>query len=304
LKYITQLYGLTFSSEFQLSDMPFEKSKKLADVAVIKGKITRPKDGKKGYYYKPFSVISRDSYFLEVPNIARFKLTKNKIIIHKLRKASWQDVFAFFYDTVLIIILMMNDKFVFHASAIAIDKKAYLFCASPGGGKSLLAAAFMKNKNAKIIEDDKCLVEYNKRRKRYEIKNWYPFMELWRPDLIHIKGNNKINALTRIRKNIQKIKIDISQAVPKRAMPIEKLILVQIGNEETKVEKSEIKGFSKSKILLQFMQFENFIKVFEKSSAQFKFISSFVNQVSISHVMRSRKTKADEFIKFIDEEIL
>ncbi len=304
MNFITELYDLKFSSTFPLAKMPCKKSKEAADVYVKKGRLKRPKDGKKGFFYKPFSVISKDSYFLEVPKIAKFKLTKDQIIIHKLRGSTWQDVFAFFFDTVLIVILLMNEKFIIHASAISINKKAYLFCANSGGGKSLLAANFMKTKKAKIIEDDKCLIQYNTRRKRFEIKNCYPFMELWSTDSKYIKDNNKIKPVRRIRSNIQKIQFDIGQVVPKQYTPIEKLILVQIGNEETKVEQEEIKGFQKTKILLAHIQFEYFIAFFQKSKPQFTFISSLASQVSIAHVKRSNLTKADDFIKFIDEELL
>lgn len=304
MNFTTVLYDLKFSSEFPLANMPCKQSNERADVHVKKGRLRRPKDGKKGFYYKPFSVISKDSFFLEVPNIARFKITKDLIIIHKLRGATNQDVFAFFFDTVLVVILLMNERFVLHASAISINKKAYLFCANEGAGKSLLAASFMKNKNVKIIEDDKCLIQFDKRTKRFVIKNWYPFMELWSSDLKYIQDKKKIKPIKRLRKNIQKIQLDIGSVVPKYNTPIEKLILVQIGNDETKVAQEEIKGFKKSRVLLNHIQFEKFISFFQKSKQQFNFISSLASQVSIAHVQRSNLTKADDFIKFIDEELL
>ncbi len=304
MKFITLLYDLKFGSNFPLANVPNIVSDEAVDVVVKKANVRRPKDNLKGYFYKPFSVISKDSYFLEVPKIARFKLTKNQIVIQKFKSSTWQDVFAFFFDTILVVILLMNERFIIHASAIAIKNKAYLFCAAGGAGKSLLAASFSKIKGAKIIEDDKCLIQYNKRQKRFEIKNWYPFIELWAPDIKYVKDNKKIKPVRRIRKNIKKIQLDISKLAPKRGVPIERLILVQVGNDETKVEKEEIRGFNKSRILLGHTQFEKFINIFQKNKMQFQFISSIANNVSISHIKRSKLTKAEDFIKFIDEELL
>ena len=302
--YKTILYGLKFSSEVRLSTMPFKDFKGAPDITIKKARFKRPKDGNKSLHYKPYSVLGKDYFFNEIPGIALFRVKSHEIAIQKNRNATWQDVFAFFYDNILAVILLLNNKFILHASAININGKAVLFCGNAGDGKSLLALNFMKVRGATIIEDDKCLIEYNPKKKIYEIRNHYPFLEIWNPDRHFVKENKKIVLKKKLRKDIGKFQYDISKVIKKRPVPVDKIILLEVSNDDVKVEKEFITGFLKARILVKHTHLSGFTNIFQKNKEHFNYLMGLTKDCQVCHVKRSRLTPSPKFVDFINEELL
>jgi len=299
------IYGLRVGSRFKLGVYPQSSFKGTADVLIKKAKISRPEEGLERTVYKPYSVYNTDLYFLDVMGIAKYLVKgDNEVLLEKYPEANWQDVFAFLFDSIFTVILVKNNIFVFHASAVSFGKKSFMFCGTAGIGKSTLAASLAANKGAKIIEDDKCLVQYNKKTGKFQIKNQYPFIELWKPQLGFVKKIKGLVPKSRIRKNIQKFRIDIQEHRPKRAINLDQIILLNMSNMEDTIQYTEIKGIQKVNVVKNYSHMHHVVPALGKNKEHFMAISKIVQGIPVHSINKSRLTKLEDFIRYIEEEVI
>jgi len=274
------------------------------DVFIKKGKLDRPNDTLPKTVYKPNSVFNSELFYLDVLGIARYQLNGHtEIIVDKYDTATGQDVLAFLFDSIFTVLLVKNDIFVFHASAVSIGKKAYMFCGPAGIGKTTLALTLAARKGARIIEDDKCLVQYNKRTDKFMIKNQYPFVELWKPQLKLATTLKGVEPISQVRKNIQKFRFKIDNHVPKRAINIDQIILLSMNQLTDNIVYNPITGIQKISVVKYFSHMHHLVPALDKSKQHFKAISEIVKGIPVHSIDKSRLTKLDEFLKFIEDEI-
>lgn len=219
MRYKYELYGLKIASELKLGTLPQTKYKEESAVKIHLQNVRRPRKNLKNTLYKPCTVANESIFFWEVPNVAKF-LVKGDDTVHiqKSAKADILDVLTFFLDTILTVLLIKNEIFVFHASAIKSKGKAYIISSNSGGGKSTLAGLLF-NHGYGIIEDDKCLLTWDAKKEKLYITNGIPYFELWAPQRKLLGGKKKVKRIGRVRKNIPKIRFDISEIIPKRRTP-------------------------------------------------------------------------------------
>lgn len=300
-KYI--IFGLKIASELKLGLLPTAKYQDEPDIHIHIKKVVKPRKGIKDTVYKPNTIISKSVCYWEVDNIAKYLIKgSDTVYVQKGKDATWRDVFTFFMETVLTILLIKNDIFVFHASAIRAKGKAYVFCSGSGNGKSTLAGLLMR-KGHKIIEDDKCLLTWDAKKKQVFIENGIPLLELWTPQqALGIKS--KAKRLGRVRKDIPKIRFDISDIVPKRRTPVEKIFLILMDNhEDDKITQKPITGINKVSIVKNYSHLEYLIKPLGKAKEHFKYVAQIATKLPVYRISRSRLTKLDDSIKFIENEI-
>ncbi len=305
MKYQYSIYGLKTESHLKLGVYPLSPFKGSPDVMIKKAKVRRPKDGMKRTVYKPYSVYNADLYFLDVMGIAKYLVKgENEVLLQKHPEANWQDVIAFLFDSIFTVILVKNDIFLFHASAVSFGKKSVMFCGAAGIGKSTLAASLAANKGAKIIEDDKCLVQFNKKSGKFQIKNQYPFIELWKPQLGLVKKIKGLVPASRIRENIQKFRINIQGHRPKRAINLDQIILLNMSNMEDRIDYTEIKGIQKVNVAKNYSHMHHVVPTLGKNKEHFMAISKIVQGIPVHSINKSRLTKLEDFIRYIEEEII
>ncbi len=299
------VYGLRVACRFKLSDYPQSPTDLPPEVVIRKRKLQRPPEDLPQTVYKPYSVFNADFYFLEVSHIARYLVEgSDRIYLEKLDGATWGDVFTFLFDSVFTIMLIKNERFVFHASAVAFGRQAIMFCAGGGMGKSTLAASLAANRGARIIEDDKCLLQYNRRSSAFQIRNHFPFIELWRPQTGFTKKISGIGKGRLVRKNIAKFRFPIDQHVLSRATRLHKIVLINMNQMEDKIEYEQLTGIQKVQAVKNFSHLDHLVNALGKGRAHFRAISDIVKGVEVHRVSKSRTTKLSKFIKFIEDEII
>ncbi|WP_404366772.1 HPr kinase/phosphorylase [Sphingomonas sp. MMS24-J45] len=101
---------------------------------------------------------SDDRFLLELPAIGRFLLEGGHSIgFARAPDVGDQDIAIFLAGNVFGILLHQRNHIVLHASAIAVNGKAVLFCGVSGAGKSTLAAA-LGARGYTLVTDDQAAI--------------------------------------------------------------------------------------------------------------------------------------------------
>lgn len=299
------IYTLKIESSIKLGFLPIHGFSEKPDVTILSQKVRKPRKNLRGYLYKPYTIYNENNFYLEVEDICKFLIKgDDKLYIQKNKKSEWKDVTAFFFDSILSILLIKHDIFLFHASALKIKNKGYLFCAPSGVGKSTLALHFMQNSKARIIEDDKVLLRFNEKKNKFEIRNHFPFMELWRPQAKKISSEKKVKGIGKVRSNIQKFRFDISELLPKRPVVLDKIILLELSNTQNTIAKKQLKGLNKVNVAVNFTHNVHHIYPLKKNKTHFQHVADVVNGTEVWHVNRSRIAELEDVIKYIEDELI
>jgi len=301
--YQYQLYGLTIASEFSVFGVSEFFFTSPPDVIIKAGKLSPPAKEIPNTLYKPASVANQDLYYLEVMDIAQYQINgKKEVIIDIAAESTAQDAMAFFFDTVLTVLLLKHHKFVLHASAVKGPKGAVLICAPAGGGKSTLATVLL-NKGFELIADDRCLLHWEEKEKQLKIKNYLPTIDLW-PDLAKAaQKSGQLSPIGQIRNNIQKIRYDASKIIATKAIPVQKIFLITMENLEDEIKQNEIKGIAKVNMAKNFTHLDYLVPLVSQPKEQFKYLAKMVKNIPVFRVSRSRLTSLKDFSSHIIKEL-
>lgn len=119
---------------------------------------------------------SAADYLFWLVDLARFRISPGTILGHAERADELIFAEKELFDTVLPMYLELNGWYALHASAVAIDGRAYAFTALSGHGKSSLAAGLVRRGYA-FLTDDRVLVERTPT--DYRVQAGYPQLRLW-----------------------------------------------------------------------------------------------------------------------------
>ncbi len=297
-------YNIRLDSELLLPELPDGADLSSPPVHIRLGKVARPNDDIAGGHYKPDSVAHRDFYFLEVDDIARYYLQgKDSITIERLGKATEKDVVAFLFDTVLTVLLLKHNKFVFHASAVAGPYGAVMLCGHSGIGKSSIALSLV-DKGYSFLEDDRCLLYWDEKKQKVYIRNHLPIIDIWSNESKKIEKMEGVEIIHPVRDNISKLRIDISSYVDKQMMPLDKVITLSSHNELKAPEIKIIKGMAKCSWGKSFTHMEHLIPDISDALVHFRSIMNMLGQVPMIKVSKSRVDNPAEMADFLIDEIL
>lgn len=298
-------YALILQSQIKLPEVPLAPSSsndKL--VQIVWGPVQRPKDNIENAQYKPDSVKHADFYYLEVADIASYYVEgKDKIIIQRQRDGSDRDIAAFLMDTVLTIVLLKHNKFVFHASAITKDNKAIMFLGRSGIGKSSLALRLL-NEGYQFLEDDRCLLEWDENAKVPVIKNHLPFLDIWQTDQYLLDKIDDTKVHDPIRLGIQKLRIKLSNYQAGQFFFISQFIILTSENISIDCKAEVLKGMIKFRVLQNYVHMSHLVKDVSDPHFYFQHMTKLLAHVPAIRITRSNKTTLEEFAEYISNEIL
>jgi len=149
--------GLSVSSQIRLPGAISREAAGECEVVVRLGSIPGefPDEAAKLHHRVMGSV-----FFYNVPQLARYLVSHGKDILVDIHEGSNESDAALFVLTMFGVLLHQRGDLVLHASAIAIDGRAMIFCGPSGAGKSTLAASLM-NRGLRIVSDDLCRIEFD-----------------------------------------------------------------------------------------------------------------------------------------------
>jgi hypothetical protein len=149
--------GLTVASEVALPGMnPAPAGAFASDLTIRPGPV--PTSLPDATAAGPTWQIAGEHFLLRVPGVARFLLSGGHAVTFEAEPdADPADIPAFVTGTVIGILLHQRGQIVLHASAVAVNGKAILFCGRSGAGKSTLAAA-LAQRGLPLVTDDLCAI--------------------------------------------------------------------------------------------------------------------------------------------------
>ncbi len=296
-------YGLRIHSEISLQPLPEIAFIQGPDIHIKFGKITRIEEGLEDTVYKPNTIINQRIFYWYVDDIAEFLIVgKEKVIINQADESKLEDIRVFLLDTIMGVLFIKHEKIILHASCVATDTGAYVFCSNASEGKSTLAANLAR-KGFSFVEDNRCLLTWNNDLNSFSVINQDPIASLWSNNLAfeNFKGVDKIGP---VRKNIEKIDYNLSSLVPTEVKSVKKIFIIDMNKSDKGFVHKKIFGIDKFDLLLSYVNFNYLIKDLGKDEQYFKKVMSLARAIPVELISRSEMTPISEFVTYISNEIV
>ncbi|MBL8209688.1 MAG: hypothetical protein JNK87_03200, partial [Bryobacterales bacterium] len=222
--YCYRVCGLDIMTPLELrSGAPQVSGENGADVHIARMAVPEslPDAGFRG----PTWETSTSDILLRIPSIARLLMHEGREISYEMSPGASDSLLPLFLTgSALGAILHQRGEYVLHASAIAVDGGAMIFCGQSGAGKSSLVAALCAAGHP-LLADDVCRVQFG-RRGPMVIPDGRR-LKLWRDTIAHLG----LDAFRReqIRDGIEKYWVE-PPAVADEALPLRGVFFLRAGD--------------------------------------------------------------------------
>lgn len=229
-----QAFGLSIKSEIELPKLLAKPKSTSTDVVINLANIALP-NYSEDFSFKHCQLID-NKLCLDIPDVARFLISSNKIIIDINKSADIQTVRLYLLGSGLGALMLQRDKLLLHGNAININGKGVVVVANSGVGKSTLAAEFFKRGHS-LLADDVCSIGTSR-----NIYPSYPYIKIWKNSIISL--NLPDEDLEKIREHNDKFYYPLRQLFQPTEL---KLSSIYILNKAKIIElkKRKISGIEK-----------------------------------------------------------
>lgn len=293
--YIYQAYGLIIQSELLLPELvPLESSADLVvDVRIHWGAVD-PEGLSHPIVHRLGFQISADSFWLSVPNIARYLVKNgNDITIDAVDFVDEDSIRLFLLGSCLGVLLMQHRYLVLHANVVRVGDSAVLFSGVSGAGKSTTAAALHARGYA-LLADDICAV-----RPDGLVLPGFPQLKLW-SDTTKMLGI-EVGSLRKIRPNLEKYALPMPQKFHNAPLLLKKIYVLSTHNQEC-LEWQNCYGMDKYTQVRQQLYRPQFVKGFYTERELMLHVSRMLRQVAVTHITRPDHGRTiDELVDRIEQ---
>jgi hypothetical protein len=128
--------------------------------------------------------VEGDSYYLSIPEYARFQVVAGRTIVVQVDPCSTRDeAHLYLLGSVFGALMHQRGILPFHCNAVEIEGSAFLFCGDSGAGKSTLAAHFVE-RGFRLLSDDLCALQFDGD-SRLRVSGGVERLRLWQDTLEH-----------------------------------------------------------------------------------------------------------------------
>lgn len=238
-----------------------------------------------------------NNILLDIPNIARYEITDEKISIFPYYGIDNQTITNFLISSALPYFLAKKGKILLKGCGFTKDEKtADLILGCSGVGKSTILAALCK-KEYKVLADQFCVLSF-KNNKVY-VEPAFPKIKLWLQAARLLKIN--IHELKKVRPNLKRYYWKASFC--KKQLEIKNIFKINEQNleEDNLIEK--ITGTKKISLLQNFLFGTDLNELYKENRINTaKIIFSLASQINFFKVLNIRgKTTIKDLVKLIED---
>lgn len=276
-------FGLLIQSEIAIEEL-LSGSEEEPDVTVIWGKV--PDTFENMAVDTPNLKISKDKYYSDIKNVARYYAEKGKLIIIEPNGIScMEDVKLYLLGSCMGATLFQRRRLPLHGSCIIAGEKGILLTGASGAGKSTVAAVLMK-KGCRMITDDLAAIDFN------EIKEpivypAYPGQKLWEDSIARIGIEEPKLSLNRLSGQLHKYNVKRAERFQNCIAPV-RMIVEIIPSDIAELQVEEVKGTRKLNVVFQNTYRKLLVEAMELREWYFGSCVAVANQVRVYKIMRPR----------------
>ncbi len=174
-----KLHNLSIESDIPLNLLLRDESNKNPDILINKDSVAFDLDSPR--FQDSWYQVNKDSFIIEIQNIARFKVIAGKRIkVDPYPDVDNNEIALYLLGTILAGALMQKGVLVLHACAVTNDSHTLLLTGDSGAGKSTLAAALIRQ-GYQLIADDVCYISIEN--DQAWVYPTHPHIKLWQSSL-------------------------------------------------------------------------------------------------------------------------
>ena len=144
--------------------------------------------------------MAGDRFLIHLPGSLRALMTGGRSMVVQLEAGqSPGDYVLYLLGTCFAVLLQQRGRVVLHASAVAVNGRAMLFCGHSGAGKSTLAA-LLEQRGYPLLNDDVCNLSLLGG--EYVIYPDGRMLKLWSESMAHLQRSGE--AVARVRPDLEK----------------------------------------------------------------------------------------------------
>jgi hypothetical protein len=289
-------YGLYINSEFILPELSSLGQKDtLPKISIRYGEVNKHGiiGGKK---MSPFIWATSDKFWLEVPNVARFLVSKGcEVVVDPFSNIDEASVRVFLLGSCFGALLFQRGFFLLHANAIEIGNNCLIAVGPSGIGKSTLASSFLK-RGYRILADDVVPVSAD----NFAIPG-FGRVKLWKDSAV--KLGIETDELVSIRPNIEKFNLPLGKGFCPISRKIAKIYT--LGSDHTnEITFIPLNGFKKFQLLRANTYRYRFMSGMEMKPLHLQQAGDLAKNVPMAKITRPKKGfKIEELVDSIISDI-
>lgn len=268
-------FGLTIESEIELPKLLIQEQSDTTDIHIVYGSVRIPDSTDDGH--AQHCQLDNGDLLLDITDVARFRISKNTIIIDVESSADMQTVRLYLLGSGLGALMLQRGNLLLHGNAININGKAVIVVAKSGVGKSTLAGEFF-NRGYSLLADDVCCVDKNGL-----IQPSYPYLKIWNDSIKNLKLKDQ--NIERIREQDDKYYYPVRELFQKNALPVSSIYILNKVNI-AELETFNVVGFKKVQRLKNHLYRPLYSKVLGINQQLILQLSKIAQAVPVSYIAR------------------
>ncbi len=287
-----KLHNLSIESDIPLNLLLKDESNKNPDILINKDSVAFDLDSPR--FQDSWYQVNKDSFIIDIQNIARFKVIAGKWIkIDPYPDVDNNEIALYLLGTILAGALMLRGVLVLHACAVTNDSHTLLLTGDSGAGKSTLAAALVQQ-GYQLIADDVCYISIENDQAR--VYPTHPHIKLWQTSLTSF--NEPSMNLVPVSRRVDKYHWPVGEHFSTTPKPVNILVEIMPTTADTWSTK-ELQGANKVECLMRNTYRAEFVNFLTKPGDSMLYWSKVAPKLKIHSISRPKHINISQMTNHI-----
>lgn len=303
--YYYSLFGLVLTSEREFAELIAIEETPDVDVHVVFETLKLP-ESMADQGDKIVQQIKQNFYFLQLNDYAYFKVEhedNTTISIDVLNEDQYSIIKSWLFGSVFTVVLQMNNRFAFHASAVKVGEEVVLFCGRSGVGKSTIATR-LNNHGFDIVTDDKSVLTVDPNVADVYLEPSIQITRLWNDSLLKLGDDSFLEKPESVTLKEDKFQFLIKEENRIREPSKVKAIYIMFEVlEDVEMQIRRLNGSLKFKRLRNQIHRPGFVQKLKKRKECWDYLEHISQRLPVATILRPKGTKHEAFTAFVLKEI-